>query len=580
MSAQVDPSEAFKPLAAVILGQKHNPSIGTALAKVLEAASRGIGQLTRGDLGLPPGLTLPGDILATDGDLVMLPRNAASWRQVRATVESWHREQRLAVGSDDAIRAAVQAILPPAQVVAGGRVVFDNAQQRLAVAALVDARIGVLTGGPGTGKTTSAAALLAVRKRLDPGLGSRDVLLAAPTGKAACRLAETLVRAAGQLTLKDSEKEFLWSLLPLTLHKALEWTPLPPERGGPFRRGATLPLDARIILVDEASMMDLSLMAHLVRAIRPQSTLWLLGDSDQLESVETGGVLAELVARGASGTVPSEMMTCWSARIGCPALPIFTGSLHSRHEANPLPGIAVGLIHSFRAKDAPWVLDMAAIAKPGGHGTFADFSACCARWAADGHVHRHPQRSTFREACIAQWKDWSTTVSRWSSSACPSDSDLRDHLAAFQLLCVTNAQVERANRLGSALLWSAAPQRHVLALPHGCPVMITVNNHALDLSNGDVGVALGQKPGHLADVAIFPGHPPIPIVQLPEHQPAFALTIHKSQGSEWRHIAIDLPDDPGELIDRNLLYTAITRSSGSIDLCTEATASWEAVFAS
>jgi exodeoxyribonuclease V alpha subunit len=108
-------------------------------------------------------------------------------------------------------------------------------------------------------------------------------------------------------------------------------------------------------------------------------------------------------------------------------------------------------------------------------------------------------------------------------------------------------------------------------IPHGCPIIVQANSHALGLTNGDVGIALGAISGRAATVALFPspgGSPRIvPLAQLPEYRPAFALTIHKSQGSEWNHVAIEMPAQAeAALLTRNLLYTAITRSSGKIEL--------------
>jgi exodeoxyribonuclease V alpha subunit len=142
---------------------------------------------------------------------------------------------------------------------------------------------------------------------------------------------------------------------------------------------------------------------------------------------------------------------------------------------------------------------------------------------------------------------------------------LIEHLGQFQVLCGTNQQVEKGNDTGLCLLWRDSRTQSDLALPHGCPVLIGVNSPSLGLSNGDIGLALGHAPGRPAQLVLFPGLEALPINRLPEHRPAFALTIHKSQGSEWRHIAIDLPDGGG-ILTPNLLYTAVTRSSQSLDV--------------
>lgn len=560
------PVDAFVPLARLILGDGYSGQRRERwtrpLAQLLEAASRGKGQLplSRCDVGADA----PATFFAIADGMVLLPRHAACWREVRAGIEErWGQPiDRL---PDAAVRDALDAILPPFRKTGpDDRIIFDNARQRLAAAAFVDARIGVLTGGPGTGKTTSAATLLAIRKRLDPGLRAADVLLCAPTGKAACRLGESMQKAAVQLHLDAAGREFLCALVPATLHKALEWTPKPPEQGGPFRRCAVRPLTQRLVLIDEASMVDLDLMTHLLRALPATTALLLLGDSDQLESVETGGILGELVSRGTRGGPAAGLQACWQARLGeLPGDPAADGAM-PQDGAGALPGLVVRLLHSHRAMGSPWILELAAIARPGGSGTVADFLACCRRHAP--HILLHERRSGLLAICRTHWQETQQVTDSWSQADHPGQQALSDLLRRFQLLCSDNAQVDRANRLGVALLRADRTEQGGLALPHGCPVLITQNRPALGLSNGDVGIALGPQRGSPAQVVVFPGiASPIPIAQLPEHQPAFALTIHKSQGSEWRQVAIDLPAE-SELLDRNLLYTALTRSSGTLDL--------------
>jgi exodeoxyribonuclease V alpha subunit len=561
-----DPVAAFMPLARLTLGDgydgKHRERWVRPLAQLLEAASRGKGQLPLSQC--PVDGDAPAAFFTVVDGRVLLPRNAAFWSEVRERVETLHSEPVNPL-PDAAVANALFAILPAWQERADtGQVVFDNREQRLAAAAFADARIGVLTGGPGTGKTTSAAALLAIRKRLDPRLSFAQVLLCAPTGKAACRLAESMKAAASRLRLETAEREFLSSLIPSRIHTALVWCPLPPEMGGPFRRGEKRPLEQDLVLVDEASMVDLDLMAHLLRALSPRASLLLLGDSDQLESVETGGVLAELVSRGAAGQPSRELLQRWSARLGANAGPILGDGPLPEAVANPLPGLVIRLRHSYRAKGSPWILELAAIAKPGSSGTVAEFLACCHRCAPN--IRLHDRRRDLNAVCRERWSEAQVTTDGWNMASPPHDSALDDHLKRFQLLCGENAQVDQANRIGTAALWGDSTDRGGLGLPHGCPVLVTQNRPALGLSNGDVGVALGTEPGGAAQVVVFPGiATPIPIAQLPEHQPAFALTIHKSQGSEWEKVAIDLPTE-SELLDRNLLYTAISRSSGTLDL--------------
>ena len=558
--------KTFVPLARLALGDGYD---GTGrerwvqpLAQLLEAASRGIGHLPLSVC--PLDAEPPAEFFAIADGRVMLPRNAGYWCEARERIETLHRRAAELL-PDEAIACALESILPPLrQFSPNGNVVFDNGGQRLAVAAFIDATMGVLTGGPGTGKTTSAAALLAIRKRLTPKLSPEQVLLCAPTGKAACRLGESMKAAAARLSISTDERNFLCGLVPQTLHRALQWGPKPPEKGGPFGRGLGRPLTQELVLVDEASMVDLYLMTHLLRALSPRSSLLLLGDSDQLESVDTGGVLAELVQRGSGSRPLPTQLKRWTTRLGADAQSILEQTTPADERASTLPGLVVRLHHSYRAKRSPWILELASIAKPGAQSSVEDFVACCHRHEPKLCLHEYHR--ALRSVCREFWRKAQEASRTWTWERLPSDAELSALLRQFQLLCGDNAQVARANRLGVSDLWGDVPQLDNLALPHGCPVLVTQNHMALGVFNGDVGVALGPAPGQAAQVVVFPGlESPIAIVQLPAHQPAFALTIHKSQGSEWERVAIDLPSE-SELLDRNLLYTAISRSSGTLDI--------------
>ena len=520
--------------------------------------------------------------------LLRLPRYAASAREVRVFFESRAARgdfQARSRDKDEAVRQALDAILPHEEIKdSSGATVFENTHQRIAIAALCDAPLGVLTGGPGTGKTTTAAALLALRKRLNPSLSNQDALIAAPTGKAACRIADSIAKSVRHLKdLTPEETEFLCGLRALTLHKALEWGPEPPERGGPFRRNAGRPLEAKLILIDEASMVDLSLMQALVKATPADACIVLLGDSDQLESVEVGGVLAELVQRGSQSAPEPEACGRIAARIGsapeavakqiAAGLPPATRGPHAT-----LPGTVFGLKYSRRAMHAPWILELANLVRPGTSHPLARFKTCLGvngdhlRWH-DGQTGEARKRVVY-----PHWSAWHSASKRWCnlSDHC-TEAELNEPLqllSDFQLLCSTNLQVDRANAEGVAILTAPTHKRtaaSVSALPHGCPIIIQTNSHTLGLTNGDVGVAMGPAPGSAATLALFssPGGAPrlIPLPQLPLHRPAFGLTIHKSQGSEWGRIAIELPSkSESALLSKNLLYTAITRSSRGIDI--------------
>jgi exodeoxyribonuclease V alpha subunit len=223
---------------------------------------------------------------------------------------------------------------------------------------------------------------------------------------------------------------------------------------------------------------------------------------------------------------------------------------------------------------ARWVLDLAALVRPGTQTTVEQIQGCFAMHTGKLDWHHDTSNQLRSRVLYMKWTEWSDAARRWSgfSPATPETlaREALEMLSRFQLLCSTNAQVDRANAEGIRLL---TPERALKSgnLPHGCPVIIQSNSHALGLTNGDMGIAIGETHGAAATMAMFPsaeGAPRfIPLAQLPEHKPAFGLTIHKSQGSEWEHIAIELPRQAeAALLTKNLLYTAITRSSGRIDL--------------
>lgn len=397
-------------------------------------------------------------------------------------------------------------------------------EQRDAVRAAAGRLTTVLAGGPGTGKTSTVAGLLTLLLEQAEATGHRPrIALAAPTGKAAARLRESVLGSLGHMPEQDRQR-LGTDIEAVTVHRLLGWRP---DSGNRFRRDRGNPLPHDIVVVDEASMLSLTLTARLLEALRPGARLLLVGDPDQLASVEAGAVLADLVAGYGDDGPVARLQT--SHRFG--------------HEIGTLA-------EAVRVGDADLVLELLAQARPGGpveHLPVADVIE--ADEALRLRLLTHAER--LRDLALA---------GRYADA-------LRE-LGEHRLLCAHrdgpwgvgpwNDRVER---------WLAEASDHLGRQVVGRPLLVTTNDRGLGLFNGDTGV-MALRADHRV-VGVF-GEPDAPIVHaastLGEVDTAHALTIHKSQGSQARSVTVLLPDADSRLLTRELLYTAITRAQESVTL--------------
>jgi exodeoxyribonuclease V alpha subunit len=420
--------------------------------------------------------------------------------------------------------------------------------QREAVRRVVGQRLFVLTGGPGTGKTTTVLRMLAMLQRHSA--APLSIAVAAPTGKAAQRLVDALRR--GRQRLLDASGSAMppdWRAvvesLPeneaLTLHRLLGFDP---QRNA-FRRNSKHPLAVDVVVVDEASMVDLAMLRALLEAVRPGATLILVGDADQLTSVATGSVLMDLVA----------------------AL---------EHAGS---GELVRLRHSFRAEQVLVRINEAVQAGDG-----MRLGAALAD-AGPRARHRRVEDAAQLAAQLRAWSERITTMDalRPVLSAEAGATTVQapvlaalDSLANLQLLCAL-----REDAFGS-LAVNRAIERHLRrAWGHGDTaewypgraIIVTRNDYASRLFNGDVGLCLADETGRLQvwfetmDEAGGRGVRGFAPGALPPHEPAFAITIHKSQGSEYAHVAVLLPPDgESRILSRQLLYTGLSRARQVVEL--------------
>jgi exodeoxyribonuclease V alpha subunit len=459
----------------------------------------------------------------------------------------WRQELVIARYVDDAVTRSVAAPEPDALAAALGRLFPGQGADRQRLAAVVAAhrRFSILAGGPGTGKTTTVAKLLALLQ--DQAQGRLRIALAAPTGKAAARLQEAATEAAARLGAEDRER--LGVLKASTLHRLLGFKPGARTR---FRhdRDNRLPYD--VVVVDEASMVSLTMMSRLVEALRPGCRLVLVGDPDQLASVEVGAVLGDLADRAApAGAVPTAGLHDLAA--------VDLAELASDERVRAVTSGVVRLSHVYRFSEA--IQELADAIRRGDTD------------ALDAVLDRQHPSIEFLDGDPA-------------AAGTPLEALRRDVRTAGERLVA-------ASRAGDAEKALVAMDRHRLLCAHregphgvahwgatveewlaaeidgygrdglwyvGRPLIVTSNDYQLRLFNGDTGVVVDVG-GHPRAAFRRDGEVvTLPTSRLSDVQTVHALSIHRSQGSQFDRVTVVLPPAESPLLTRELLYTAVTRA--------------------
>jgi exodeoxyribonuclease V alpha subunit len=412
-------------------------------------------------------------------------------------LDRYWREERQVAADLLALMDAAPTPVDEERLAGGLARIGGDGRQRLAAETALKRRFAVVAGGPGTGKTTTVAHILALL--FDQ--GDPLVALAAPTGKAAARLAEAVHEEARKLDVAEDVRERVLALDASTLHRLLGWRPDSHSR---FRhdRGNRLPYD--VVIVDETSMVSLSLMARLIEAVRPDARLILVGDPGQLTSIEAGAVLGDIVG---------------------PEGPIVVLDRVHRY-GTPIANVA----EAIRSGDGDAVIE------------------------ALGGVTWIDDPEALRERVVAS----SATV--LEAARAGDGSKAIAALGAFRMLC--------AHRRGpyGVNTWTARIEEWIGNEAGGDwyvgrPLLVTENDYGLRLYNGDTGVVIASGPGRVS--AAFERHGEVvefSPTRLAAVDTVYAMTVHKSQGSQFDTAAVLLPEPTSPILTRELLYTAVTRA--------------------
>jgi exodeoxyribonuclease V alpha subunit len=472
--------------------------------------------------------------LVWDGDRLYLQRY---WHDERAVAADLTHRARAGApvggGTDDALEAALDDLFDPAGAGAPDL-------QRTAVRRAMTSGVSIIAGGPGTGKTHTVARLLAVAHRLAEAEGrTLDVVLAAPTGKAAQRMRDA-VRGevsglVGSGAISEGVAQTLAATDATTIHRLLGWLP-----GPRFTHDGHNPLPCHLAVIDETSMVSLPLMARLLDGLRPDARLVLVGDPYQLASIEAGTVLGDLVGPvGEPGTDDGQEESPLAGRVTV---------LRRMHRFGADSTIAA-LAESIRLGDGDAVVDVLGTGRPD------------VRWVLDTDGAGVEE---VRRQLVEAGVDLAASALR---------GEVDDSLAA-----AARIKLLAATRHGPLGLydWDDQIEAEVAArLPQlrrarrwfvGRPIIVTGNDRVNRVANGDVGVVVSSDGGMEVALMSEGGVRMLAPSRLDRVESWWAMTIHKSQGSEFPHAVVSLPPTGSPILTRELLYTAVTRARDQLTI--------------
>jgi len=445
---------------------------------------------------------------------------------------------------------------------------IDIDWQKVACAIAATKGFSVITGGPGTGKTTTVTKLLAILQSLYQA-APLSIKLVAPTGKAAARLTESILGAKNKLNEIPDEINALIPQSAQTIHRLLGVKPFTNK----FRHDKSNPLHVDVLIIDEASMVDLSLMAKLIEALPDHARLILLGDKDQLASVDTGSVMSDLCQGLVLGQTPRySKVRCEQLNTLC-----FNGAVKLNAQSQSefkLADCIAFLQYSYRFDAKSGIGQLALAVNTNNRGILNYVE----QQSSEGHfsdiILDYDFVSTPIEKLVnsaaSHYANYLTLIAQGASVA-----QIHAAFASYQLLAAVregdygvnslNLRIERV--LQQQGLISVNPnQRHYT----GMPIMVSQNDYQLKLFNGDIGILMPDDSGQLKALFIDEqgNERAFSPARLPAHDKVYVMTIHKSQGSEFSYTAMVLPPlkQASIGINRQLVYTGITRAKHTFEL--------------
>ncbi len=428
--------------------------------------------------------------------------------------------------------------------------------QCIAAIAAVRNMFTIISGGPGTGKTTTIVNILAllIEQYLERDI-KPVIALAAPTGKAAGRMKESIMERVEEKNFPSEIKEII-PIETFTIHRLLQ-----PVKDYPyFRYNRDNLLPCNILVVDESSMVDIALISRLYQAVPPEAKIIMLGDRDQLSSVEAGAVFADLCSAGKRGGYSIAFTENVETLTG-----IKLSSHRAAEKEKGMSDMLIELEDNYRFGSESGIGKICEAVKRGSHeealdilksGKYSDIKLVIPQYSENFY-------SLLGETIARGYKDYFDSAD--------ANRTLKE-LASFKILCALRRGffgVYEINSLVENIFHRKGAINRAAGWYNMRPVMISRNDYRNNLFNGDMGVAMGTEKNNAMYVYFLKEGKELKKIStafLPEHETAYAITVHKSQGSEFGKVLLILPDRMYPLLTRELLYTAISRARDNVEI--------------